>query len=157
RPCCAPPREGWSPGSAPCSATDATGRSDRLTSQDTPQEPQDEDAATPQEADVTGAPAEPADSARADSADGAAPADPADATPSAARTAAERAQDAATRAQEATAKAADELKDRPRKLFDSLSARARGAGWEKPTGEFAKYRSGWRAGTVGRASGTATG
>ena len=117
-----------------------------MTSQDTPQEPQDEDAATPQEADVTGAPAEPADSARADSADGAAPADPADATPSAARTAAERAQDAATRAQEATAKAADELKDRSRKLFDSLSARSRGEGWEEPTGEFAKYRSGWRAG-----------
>src|SRR5699024_6930449 len=113
------------------------GRSDRLTSQDTPQEPQGEDAATPHEADAT-----------ADSADATgAPADSADAiAPSAARTAAERAQDAATRAQEATAKAADELKGRSKKLFDSLSARPRGEGREKPTGEFAKYRSAWRAG-----------
>lgn len=111
-----------------------------MTSQDTPQEPQGEDAATPHEADSTGASADSADATGA-------PADSADATaPSAARTAAERAQDAATRAQEATAKAADELKGRSKKLFDSLSARSRGEGWEKPTGEFAKYRSAWRAG-----------
>ncbi|APX33000.1 acyl-phosphate glycerol 3-phosphate acyltransferase [Brachybacterium sp. P6-10-X1] len=33
-----------------------------------------------------------------------------------------------------------------RRLMDSLSARSRGEGWEKPQGELAKYRSTWRAG-----------
>ncbi|WP_193106801.1 lysophospholipid acyltransferase family protein [Brachybacterium sp. FME24] len=32
-----------------------------------------------------------------------------------------------------------------RRFMESLSARSRGEGWEKPTGELAKYRSGWRA------------
>lgn len=32
-----------------------------------------------------------------------------------------------------------------RRLMASLSARSRGEGWEKPTGELAKYRSQWRA------------
>ena len=35
---------------------------------------------------------------------------------------------------------------RGRRLIESLSARSRGEGWEKPTGELAKYRSAWRAG-----------
>ncbi|GAA1483535.1 lysophospholipid acyltransferase family protein [Brachybacterium fresconis] len=35
---------------------------------------------------------------------------------------------------------------RGRRLIDSLSARSRGEGWEKPQGELAKYRSAWRAG-----------
>lgn len=34
---------------------------------------------------------------------------------------------------------------RGRRLMDSLSARSRDEGWEKPQGELAKYRSGWRA------------
>lgn len=53
--------------------------------------------------------------------------------------------EASTRAADATAKAADDLRDRSRRLIDSLSARSRGEGWEKPTGELAKYRSRWRA------------
>ena len=60
--------------------------------------------------------------------------------------AAARFTEASSRAADATAKAADDLKDRSRRLFDSLSARSRGEGWEKPTGELAKYRSRWRAG-----------
>lgn len=32
------------------------------------------------------------------------------------------------------------------RLIHSLSARSRAEGWEKPQGELAKYRSGWRAG-----------
>jgi len=52
---------------------------------------------------------------------------------------------ARSRASDATAKAADEIKSRSKRLFGSLSARSRGEGWEKPTGELAKYRSGWRA------------
>jgi len=32
-----------------------------------------------------------------------------------------------------------------KRLLGSLSARSRGEGWEKPTGELAKYRSRWRA------------
>ncbi len=59
--------------------------------------------------------------------------------------AAARFSEASTRAADATAKAADDLRDRSRRLFDSLSARSRGEGWEKPTGELAKYRSGGRA------------
>ncbi|AXK46129.1 lysophospholipid acyltransferase family protein [Brachybacterium saurashtrense] len=59
--------------------------------------------------------------------------------------AAARLSEASTRAADATAKAADDLRGRSRKLFDSLSARSRGEGWEKPTGELAKYRSGGRA------------
>lgn len=53
--------------------------------------------------------------------------------------------EAAARFSEASARAADDLKDRSMRLFDSLSARSRGEGWEKPTGELAKYRSGGRA------------
>ena len=60
--------------------------------------------------------------------------------------AAARFTEASSRAADATAKAADDLKDRSRCLFDSLSARSRGEGWEQPTGELAKYRSRWRAG-----------
>lgn len=45
----------------------------------------------------------------------------------------------------ARSKAADELKDRSRALMSSLSDRSRGEGWEKPQGELAKYRSGWRS------------
>ena len=60
--------------------------------------------------------------------------------------AAARFSEASSRAADATAKAADDLKDRSRRLLASLSARSRGEGWEKPTGELAKYRSGWRAG-----------
>lgn len=59
--------------------------------------------------------------------------------------AAARFSEASTRAADATAKAADDIRDRSRRLLDSLSARSRGEGWEKPTGELAKYRSGWRA------------
>ena len=40
---------------------------------------------------------------------------------------------------------ADELRGRSKRFLESLSARSRGEGWEKPTGELAKYRSGWRA------------
>ena len=40
--------------------------------------------------------------------------------------------EASSRAADATAKAANDLKDRSRRLFDSLSARSRGEGWEKP-------------------------
>lgn len=36
---------------------------------------------------------------------------------------------------------ADELKHRSKRFLESLSARSRGEGWEKPTGELAKYRS----------------
>ncbi|MGO1408137.1 MAG: lysophospholipid acyltransferase family protein [Brachybacterium sp.] len=55
-----------------------------------------------------------------------------------------------SRAADATARATDDLKGRSKRLLDSLSAhslsaRSRGEGWEKPTGELAKYRSGWRA------------
>ena len=53
--------------------------------------------------------------------------------------------EAAARLSEASSRAADDLKGRSRRLFDSLSARSRGEGWEKPTGELAKYRSGSRA------------
>jgi 1-acyl-sn-glycerol-3-phosphate acyltransferase len=53
--------------------------------------------------------------------------------------------EAAARFSEASSRAADDLKDRSKRLFDSLSARSRGEGWEKPTGELAKYRSGGRA------------
>ena len=53
--------------------------------------------------------------------------------------------EAAARLSEASSRAADDLKGRSRRLFDSLSARSRGEGWEKPTGELAKYRSGGRA------------
>ena len=53
--------------------------------------------------------------------------------------------EAAARFSEASSRAADDLKGRSRRLFDSLSARSRGEGWEKPTGELAKYRSGGRA------------
>ena len=60
--------------------------------------------------------------------------------------AAARFSEASSRAADATAKAADDLKGRSRRLLASLSARSRGEGWEKPTGELAKYRSGWRAG-----------
>lgn len=60
--------------------------------------------------------------------------------------AAARFSEASSRAADATAKAADDLKDRSRRLLASLSARSRGEGWEKPTGELAKYRSTWRAG-----------
>ncbi|HEX7349403.1 lysophospholipid acyltransferase family protein [Brachybacterium sp.] len=52
---------------------------------------------------------------------------------------------ARSRAADATARASDELKGRSKRLLGSLSARSRGEGWEKPTGELAKYRSGWRA------------
>lgn len=34
---------------------------------------------------------------------------------------------------------------KPTSLLGSLSARSRGEGWERPEGELAKYRSGWRA------------
>ena len=53
--------------------------------------------------------------------------------------------EAAARLSEASSRAADDLKGRSKRLFDSLSARSRGEGWEKPTGELAKYRSGGRS------------
>lgn len=53
--------------------------------------------------------------------------------------------EAAARFSEASSRAADDLKGRSKRLIDSLSARSRGEGWEKPTGELAKYRSGSRA------------
>lgn len=45
----------------------------------------------------------------------------------------------------ARARAADDLKDRSKRLLGSLSDRSRGEGWERPEGELAKYRSRWRA------------
>ena len=53
---------------------------------------------------------------------------------------------AGARMQDATSRAADDLRDRSKRLLGSLSARSRGEGWEKPEGELAKYRSRWRAG-----------
>ncbi|MFC7375338.1 lysophospholipid acyltransferase family protein [Brachybacterium sp. GCM10030268] len=44
-----------------------------------------------------------------------------------------------------TPKAADGA-SRSQRLLQSLSARSRGQGWEKPEGDLAKYRSRWRAG-----------
>lgn len=41
---------------------------------------------------------------------------------------------------------AEELRQRSKRLFASLSARSRGEGWETPEGELAKYRSRWRSG-----------
>ncbi|MGP9538407.1 lysophospholipid acyltransferase family protein [Brachybacterium sp. AOP43-C2-M15] len=106
-----------------------------MTTQDTPQEPEGADAAP---ADGEPAHAEPT------------PAEPTSAEPTRSAStrmqdAGARMQDAGTRMQDAGARAADDLRDRSKRLLGSLSARSRGEGWEKPTGELAKYRSRWRS------------
>src|SRR5699024_11536819 len=114
-------------GSAPCSATVGTGRSDRLTPHETPQSPDPEDHGAeerlgPGEGEMT-----PEDVAEDAAQEHAAQEQAADAE--AAQAQAEQAQPAPEQPESersALGSATDEIRDRSKALFGSLSARSRG-------------------------------